>query len=403
MWPTTVLVLFLALQSNYQELGLKALDEKRYPDAVENFINAIAAEPQDFSLHFNLALAYSLMGKDAEAIPQYRKALEIKPGLYQAELNLGILLLRVKQGPQAVPYLTDAVGQKAKEFRPNFYLASALFASGDFVKAGQVYRTSLDINPKSPDAELGLAHALAKQDKVTDAAPHFQNAASMNPNYRDGLLELAALYEESKQAPEAIAIYQQFPDNPGAQERLGALLLASGQAKESIARFQAAVAESPTPANRAALATAYLKNKEPDKALPVIEKVLAADSNDLELRLLHGRILRDQRKFAEAARDFLAATKIQPDSAEAWSELASVLVVGEDYPGALAALDRLAALHAEKAGHVFFRAIVLDKIHQQKPALESYQRFLAMSNGQNPNEEFQSRQRIKILERELRR
>jgi tetratricopeptide (TPR) repeat protein len=119
--------------------------------------------------------------------------------------------------------------------------------------------------------------------------------------------------------------------------------------------------------------------------------------------MLHGRILRDQRKFPQASQDFLSATKIKPDSAEAWSELASVLVVGDDYLAALAALDKVAALHAEKAGHVFFRAIVLDKIHQQKPALESYQRFLAMSNGQNPNEEFQARQRIKILERELRR
>ena len=81
MWPTTVLVLFLALQSNYYELGLKALDEKRYQEAVDNFINAIAAEPKDYSLHFNLALAYSLWGKDAEAIPEYKKALEIKPGL----------------------------------------------------------------------------------------------------------------------------------------------------------------------------------------------------------------------------------------------------------------------------------------------------------------------------------
>jgi tetratricopeptide (TPR) repeat protein len=225
----------------------------------------------------------------------------------------------------------------------------------------------------------------------------------MNPNYRDGLLELASLYEAAKQAPEAIAIYKQFPDNPGAQERLGALLLASGQPADAIANFQAAVAASPTPANRAALATAYLKNKEPDKALPVIEKVLAADPNDFELRMLHGRILRDQRKFPQASQDFLSATKIKPDSAEAWSELASVLVVGDDYSAALAALDKVAALHAEKAGHVFFRAIVLDKIHQQKPALESYQRFLAMSNGQNPNEEFQARQRIKILERELRR
>ena len=63
MWPTTVLVLFLALQSNYTELGLKALDEKRYQEAVDNFINAIAADPKDYSLYFNLALAYSLMGK----------------------------------------------------------------------------------------------------------------------------------------------------------------------------------------------------------------------------------------------------------------------------------------------------------------------------------------------------
>jgi tetratricopeptide (TPR) repeat protein len=403
MWPTTVLVLFLALQSNYYELGLKALDEKRYQEAVDNFINAIAAEPKDYSLHFNLALAYSLMGKATEAIPEYKKTLDIKPGLYQAELNLAILLLREKQGADAVPYLTDAVSQKATEFRPNFYLASALFASGDFAKAEQAYKTALEIDPKSPDAELGLAHALANEDKLADAAPHFQNAARMNPNYRDGLLELASLYEAAKQPTEAIAIYQQFPDNPGAQERLGALLLAAGQAADAIARFQAAVAESPTPANRAALATAYLKNKEPDKALPVIEKVLAADPNDFELRMLHGRILRDQRKFPDAEQDFFTATKLKPDSAEAWSELASVLVVAEDYPAALAALDRLAALHAEKAGHVFFRAIVLDKIHQQKPALESYQRFLAMSNGQNPNEEFQARQRIRILERELRK
>jgi len=403
MWPTTVLVLFLALQSNYYELGLKALDEKRYQEAVDNFINAIAAEPKDYSLHFNLALAYSLSGKDAEAIPEYKKALEIKPGLYQAELNLGILLLREKQGADAVPYLTDAVSQKTKEFRPNFYLASALFASGDFAKAEQSYKTAIDIDPKSPDAELGLAHALAKQERLSEAAPHFQSAAQLNPNYRDGLLELASLYEAAKQTPEAIAIYKQFPENPGAQERLGALLLASGQAADAIANFQAAVAASPTPANRAALATAYLRNKEPDKALPVIEKVLAADPNDLELRMLHGRILRDQRKFPEAAQDFFAATKIKPDSVEAWSELASVLVIGDDYAAALAALDRVAALHAEKPGHVFFRAIVLDKIHQPKPALESYQRFLAMSNGQNPDEEFKARQRIKILERELRR
>jgi tetratricopeptide (TPR) repeat protein len=403
MWPTAALLLFLAFQSNYYEQGLKALDEKRYQAAVENFTNAIAAEPPDFALHFNLALAYSLLGKDAEAIPEYKKTLEMKPDLYQAELNLGISLLREKRGAGAVPYLTAAVAQKPKEFRPNFYLGAALLAANEFAKAEQAYTAALAIDRKSADAELGLAQSLAKQNRLADAAPHFQKAAEISPSHRDGLLELAAMYEAQNQPAEAIAIYRQFPDNPGAQERLGELLLASGQPADAIGHFEAAIAKSPTTANRSALAAAYLKNKEPDKALPVVEQILATDPNNFDIRMLHGRILRDQRKFPPAAQDFFRGTQLKPTSAEAWSELAGVLVLAEEYPSALGALDRLAALHAEKPGHVYLRAIVLDKIKQRKPALESYERFLSMSNGQSPDEEFKSRQRIRILQKELNR
>jgi tetratricopeptide (TPR) repeat protein len=401
MWPATALILFLAFQSNYYEQGLKALDEKRYQSAVDNFLNAIAAEPPDYSLHFNLALAYSLLGKDSEAIPEYKKTLELKADLYQAELNLGISLLREKRGAEAVPYLTAAVAQKTKEFRPNSYLAAAELAAGDFAKAEQYYTTALEIDPQSPDAELGLAHALAKQNRLADAQPHFQKAAAMNANYRDGLLELASLYEAQHDAANAMSIYQQFPGDPGAQERWGELLLAAGQPAEAIGHFQTAIEKSPTEANRAALAAAYLKNKEPDKALPVVDQILSSDPNNFEIRMLHGRIIRDQRKFPQAAQEFFRATKIQPDSSEAWSEFAGVLVMAEDYTDALGALDRLAALHAEKPGHVYLRAIVLDKINQKKPALESYERFLGMSNGQSPDEEFKARQRARILRTEI--
>lgn len=401
MLPTAVLLLFLAFQSNYYEQGLKALDEKRYQAAVENFIAAIAAEPPDYTLHFNLALAYSLLGKDAEAVVEYKKTLEMKPGLYQADLNIGISLIREKHGAEAVPFLTEAVSQKPKEYRPNYYLASALTAANDFGNAEQAYLAALEIDPKSPDAELGLAKALAKQDRVGDAATHFKKAAAMNSNYRDGLLELATMYEAHKQPEDAIALYQQFPEDAGAQERLGELLLASGKAADAIGHFEAAIAKSPTEANRAALAAAYLKNKEPDKALPVVEQILGVNPSNFEVRMLHGRIIRDQRKFPQAAQEFFRATQIRPDSQEAWSECAGALVMAEDYPNAIAALDRIAALHAEKPGHVYLRAIVLDKIHQRKPALESYQRFLSMSNGQSPDEEFKARQRIHILQLEL--
>lgn len=393
--------LFVALQSNFYEQGMKAMQEQRYQAAVDDFNNAIAAEPADYALHFNLALAYSLMGKDPEGVAEYKKCLELKPGLYQANLNAGMLLLRDKQPADAVPLLTAAVADKPQEFRPNYYLGEALSSAGEFDKAETSFHAALEIDPKSAAAESGLGHALAKQDKLTEADPHFRKAAELDAKYRDSLLELADLLEAHNQPDEAIELYRQFPDNPAAQEHIGALQIKAGKAAEAVASLEKAVAESPTVANRAALATAYIRNKQIDKAFVLIKQLVDAQPDDFELRMQYGRMLRDQRKFPEASQQFFRCTQMQPASADAWSELAGILVVAEDYPAALAALDKLAAMHAEKPGHVFLRAIVLDRNKQLKPALAAYQRFLSMSQGQFPNEEFKARQRSRIIQLEL--
>jgi tetratricopeptide (TPR) repeat protein len=396
-----ILHLYIAFQSNFYEQGLKAMQEQRYQEAVEDFNNAIAAEPKDYALHFNLALAYSLLGKDAEGIAEYKKCLELKPELYQAQLNTGIVLLRDKNPVDAVPYLKQAAAQKPKEFRPNYYLGEALLGAREYKEAEVAYGIALEADAKSAAAESGLARAIAQQDRLTEAAPHYKKAAELDPKYRDSLLELAELLESHNQIDEAVEIYKQFPENPGARERIGALEIKQGKAAEAVSSLEEAVKQSPTTANRAALATAYIKNKQPDKAFPIIEKLVAEQPTDYELRMVYGRMLRDQRKFPDAAEQFFQAAKLKSDAPEAWSELAGVLVLLENYPAALAALDKIAALHAEKPGHVFLRAIVLDRTKQLKPALASYQRFLSMSQGQFPNEEFQARQRSHIIELEL--
>lgn len=400
MWPA-VLLLFVALDSGDVSVGLKALDEKRYDAAIESFTKAIASDPKDYAAHFNLALAYSMAGRNKEAIAEYRETLALKPDLYEAELNLAIVLLKQKQPSDAVPLLAKATAAKPKEYRPSFYYAEALLESGDTAHAQAAFQTALTLDPKSAAAELGLAEALLKENRLADAAPHFQKAAELDAKYRDGLLQLAQAYEDAHQPDEAIAIYQQFPNDPGAQEHLGQLLMASGKASEAVERLQTAVAQSPTTANRVALAEAYLKAKQPDKALPLIDETLRSTPNDFALVMVHGRILRDQRKFDAAARDFVRAAQLQPQNWEAWSELAGVLVLLNNYPGALAALDQVRALHAEKPGHIFLRAIVLDHAHDLKPALESYQQFLSVSKGQFPDQEFQARQRTRIIQNEL--
>ena len=399
------LVALLLQKPDYQAEGLKALEAQKYEDAARNFSKAVEEFPDDYGVRFHLALSLSLLNKDAEAIPIYKKVLEMQPGLYQAELNLGILFLRQKDAAQALPYLTAAADKKPKEFRPNYYLAEARFATGDFVKAEESYRAA---DPKSAAVMSGLARSLAKQGKLAEAAPLFTLAAESDPAYRDQLLELASLYEQARQYGEAIAIYEKFPDNSVVREHLGSLLLQAGRAADAIPSLEQAVEKSPTAANRYALAAAYIRSNHPEKAVPQLEAALQLEPKNLELRLTYGRILRDQgkqdhKKYFAAAQEFLRATQTAPESLESWRELAGMLVLTENYQQAIAALDRIKLLGEETAGQVYFRALCYDHLKLHKPAMESYDKFLEMSQNKNPDEEFKARQRSRILKRELSR
>src|SRR5207245_4447668 len=134
---------------------------------------------------------------------------------------------------------------KPKEFRPRIYLADALLAAGDLAKAEENYKTAADLDSKSAAAQLGLAHAQARQNRLPDAAQHFRQAA-LDPFYKDALLELASLLEKNKQPVDAIAIYEQFPDNPAAQERLGELLIEAKLYPEAIERLEKVIQKDPT-------------------------------------------------------------------------------------------------------------------------------------------------------------
>src|SRR5450631_1875858 len=195
MWA--VAAFFFLLQADYTSEGMKALDEGKYDVAVQAFRKAIEADAKDYFAHFNLAMAYTLLQRDPEAVGEYRKTLELKPGLYEAELNGGIVLLRQKNPADALPLFEDAAGKKPQEFRPRYYLAESQLQTGDYAKAEESYKLAIALDAKSAGAQLGMAQVLVQQGRIADADPYFRQAAQLDPKYRDYLLELAGLYEKA--------------------------------------------------------------------------------------------------------------------------------------------------------------------------------------------------------------
>jgi tetratricopeptide (TPR) repeat protein len=395
--------LSVGAQTDPQAAGLAALDRRDYQQAEQIFSQLASADPKNYVALFNLALAEGGLRKDEQAAAHYQAVLTLKPGLYEAELNLGMLYLRDHQAAQALPLLRDAANAKPEQARPKRYLGDALLATGDFAGAADAFAAALARDPKLAAAELGLGQSLERQGKLEDALPHYRRAAALDPQLQSFLLELAMAFSRDNRPDDAIRILNDFPNDAGAREELGRLYLATNRPAEAVAQFEAAANISPTPANQLALASAYLKNNQPDRAKPLLEKALSEQPNDYELRMALGRIFRDKHDYTQAANQFVAAANLKPDLVEAWNEAATSFVLSEQYPQALAALEKIHDLNAETAGDFYFRAIVLDKLHQVKPALANYQRFLALSGGKYPDEEFKARQRSRILEKEANR
>lgn len=349
--------------------GMKALEAKDYPSAIAAFERAVAGDGNDYAAHFHLALAQTLAGRYAEAVPHYRQTLKLKPGLYEAEINLGLLLFRTKDYAGAEPLLKAASEKK----------------------------------PGNATAVAAYGRSLLEQNKLAEAEPVLRTAAALDASQKDTLLGLAQRYEDAKQVDQAIALYKDFLGHPGVAERLGNLMLSTGRAGESIAFLEDAVKTSPTPANHYALAIAYLRNKDSAKAGEQFERCIAMEPRNAQLRMSYGGFLRDQRKIAPAAQQYYAAVQIDPTLREGWSEFGAMLLLLEQYPQAVAAFEKVQALGDTRPAIYFFKAIALDHIKQFKPAKESYEKFLSLSEGKFPDEEFKARQRIKVIEKELAR
>jgi tetratricopeptide (TPR) repeat protein len=386
-----------------EEEGLKALDRRDFQQAAQIFTKLAADDPKDYGALFNLAIAEAALQKNDLAVQHLQQVLALKPGLYEAELNLGLVYLQAGKPAESEPHFQATVGLKPDQFRTQLLLADTQLTLGKYDAAAKSYEAALKINPKSARAELGFGQCLLHLGSLDQAAEHYREAAALDPKLKSYQLELAAAYAGAKKPDQAIAILKEFPDTPDAAAQLGALYLAANQPQLAVEQFEAAVKKSPTTANQMALATAYLKNNQDELAAPILERSLAANPNDYEVQMTLGRIWRDKKDYRKAIDRFYAATKLKPNDPVAWSEIATSCTIVEMYPEAIAALDEIHRLNADKPGHYYLRAIILDKLKQIKPALASYRRFLELSQGKSPDEEFKARQRVRILEHEVNR
>jgi predicted Zn-dependent protease len=235
------------------------------------------------------------------------------------------------------------------------------------VPAEANFREALALQPDSAPARLGLANALDSQQKP-QAVEAYRSYLQLQPADREARARVLRFLFEQKEYDAALAEL----DRMDAAQPPDVLLL----------RLRADI---------------LIAQSRWDDAIATLQRALALAPEQRDLRAGLGRVYLQKRDFPSAERELLAVLRADASDSAAWKDLTSAYYLQGDCPAALAALDELARRQALNSGAWFVRATCYDKLRKMPQAIEAYQKFLSLDNGQNSNQDWQAQQRIAVL------
>jgi predicted Zn-dependent protease len=361
------------------DAGYVADAQNRFDDAVSLYRRATAADPRSFEAHLSLGLLLARQGQLEDARPELVAATTLDPGIGGPALKARAwrsLAQIDKPGPgnsgdaaQASNDLLEALKLSPETPADTLLAASLAESSGQFDSAEAAYRRLLVKDPKSIPANAGLAHVLIVQKKYPEAETLLRAAVSQAPDDPALTAQLAGVLAAENNA-EALPLLQKLhaahPQDRAITRMLADVLAESGDAAGS---------------------------DKLDMAL------LAATPDDANLLVAHGQNLTRQLKYAEAFAAFDRATRLDSANGDGWSGLAFAASKTAQPAIALHALTMRSKLLPEVPSTYFLWATSYDTLHEEEQAVSYYHQFLDAAQGRFPNQEWQARQRLLLLEK----
>ncbi len=318
--------------------------------AIAEFLKIVALEPNSLENHLLLGQLYTVKHDNAKAEAQFKAAQEIEPASEDVVLNLARLHAEAGDVRRSAELL-EAVPVADRTTKEEFALGAAYEQLKEPKKAIAAYQRSVDMEPENLDAIRSLGMALLGDNQLDEAQKQFQQlvdadpedvaaldriseiqrrqgkyaqalvtirkARAKDPNsleagYNEGLLlDVLGRYDE------AIAVYEKMADLTahanGAYtqeekanrsiflDRLGAVYHEQNRTPEAVGTYQKMIELGGEFAKRGyqGEVDTYRDAKQFDQATEVCRKAVAANPNDLDLKLLLAWQLADTGKLDE--------------------------------------------------------------------------------------------------------
>ena len=356
------------------DAGYVADAQNRPVDAESLYRRAIAADPKSFEAHLSLGLLLARQGKEDDARPELAMATTLDsgdagPGVKARAWRALARIDSKDDTTEASNDLLEALKLAPETTADTLLAANIAEQAGEYDAAEAAYRRVLAKEPNAAAANKGLAHVLIVQKRYADAETLLRAALQQSPDEPALTAQLAtvlAAQDKAEALPLLEKLHDAHPQDPAITNMLAAVMADAGDYAGSDRLYVA---------------------------------LLAATPNDSSLLLAHGQNLIRLLRFPEAFAAFDRATQIDPANADGWSGLAFSASKTSQPAVTLHALTMRSKYLPEVPSTYFLWATAYDSLHQRVQAAAYYHHFLESSAGKFPDQEWQARQRIKLLEK----
>ncbi len=201
--PTNVEILYAAYRL-YSDVA----DESR--------LSLIVVAPNSARTHQMMAHELARQGNSAEAIANYREALNLEPNLPGLHFELAEML-NSSSAPDA-PRQAELEYKAALAVNPfdeksECRLGELAAAKGDTAGSREHYERAVKLQPNDPEANIGLAKAFMAVNQPEKALPLLENAVKLDPTSAVAHFRLSTIYRQMGRADDAkreIAEYQKY-------------------------------------------------------------------------------------------------------------------------------------------------------------------------------------------------
>ena len=373
----------------------------------------LAAHPADPRAIFDAGYLADAQGRNEDAERLYRKAIDINPQSFESQISLGLLLARMGKPAEARPVLWTATtldpgsegpASAAKAWRALARIdAKGVDGKADPAQASIDLLEALKLTPETPEDTLLAANLADAQGDSAGAEAAYRRVLKASPDSSAAVTGLAHLLIAQKKYPDAEELLRtglkKAPDDTAMTAQLAAVLVAEDKADALPVLQQFHQKHPKDAAMTRMLAQVEADAGEYDESDQLYANLLAENPKDPDLLAGHGQNLIRLRRYAEALKAFQSATELDETNGEAWNGLAFAAFETHQPSITIHALTVRSKYLPEGPTISFLWATAYDTLHDKKQAVAYYHRFLESAAGKFPDQEWQARQRLALLEK----